>query len=242
MSVISDLRVLYHMVVRPVRGHTHADRLESFYSGQSEDYDAFRRRLLPGREELWSSITVPREGAVWIDMGGGTGANLERFGSSITQLKRVYVVDLSKSLLEIAKQRVDHAGWQNVEIVEHDATQFRPAEGQADVVTFSYSLTMIPNWFAAIENAAACLKPGGQIGVVDFYVSRKYPQEGHQRHSWITRSGWPLWFASDNVFLSPDHVPFLQEHFETAVFQEARAKLPYLPLVRVPYYWFVGIK
>ena len=50
-----------------------------------------------------------------------------------------------------------------------DATRFRPPEGAADVVTFSYSLTMIPDWFAALENAAAMLKPGGTIGVVDFY-------------------------------------------------------------------------
>ena len=241
MSVLSDIRVLYHMVVRPVKGDTHADRLESFYAGQSADYDEFRRRLLPGREELWSAVTVPREGAVWVDMGGGTGANLERFGDSITQLQKVYVVDLSQSLLEIARDRVDRAGWDNVEIVEGDATRFRP-ERQADVVTFSYSLTMIPDWFEAIENAMECLKPGGQIGVVDFYVARKYPKADHQRHSWLTRSGWPLWFASDNVFLSPDHIPFLEERFEVVAFQESRAKVPYLPLVRVPYYWFVGSK
>ena len=37
--------------------------------------------------------------------------------------------------------------------VEADAATFRPAEGQADVVTFSYSLTMIPDWFTALETA-----------------------------------------------------------------------------------------
>ena len=52
-----------------------------------------------------------------------------------------------------------------------------PPEAPVDVVTFSYSLTMIPDWFAAIENALRMLRPGGQIGVVDFYVSRKYPAQ-----------------------------------------------------------------
>ena len=242
MSVLSDLRVLYHMVARPVKGESHAERLDSFYSGQSEDYDAFRRRLLQGRQELWSEITMPRQDAVWIDMGGGTGANLENFGPAISSLKRVYVVDLSTSLLNVARQRAKKSGWDNVEIVEADATKFRPAEGQADVVTFSYSLTMIPDWFAAIENAIECLKPGGQIGVVDFYVSRKYPNDANTRHRWLTRAGWPMWFASDNVFLSPDHLPFLQRQLETVSLHEERAKVPYLPLVRVPYYRFVGRK
>ena len=52
-----------------------------------------------------------------------------------------------------------------------------------DVVTFSYSLTMIPNWFQALERAYAALKPGGMIGVVDFYISRKWPAPGMRRHS-----------------------------------------------------------
>jgi S-adenosylmethionine-diacylgycerolhomoserine-N-methlytransferase len=46
----------------------------------------------------------------------------------------------------------------------------------------------------------------------------------------------------DNVFPSPDHVPFLQRHFEPLKFEEHRSKVPYLPLLRTPYYLFVGRK
>ena len=119
---------------------------------------------------------------------------------------------------------------------------WQPASGPADVVTFSYSLTMIPDWFAAIENALAMLKPGGLIGVVDFYVARKFPRDGLARHRWLTRTLWPAWFAMDNVFPSPDHVPFLHRHFEPLTFEERMAKVPYVPLLRAPYYWFVGRK
>jgi S-adenosylmethionine-diacylgycerolhomoserine-N-methlytransferase len=129
-----------------------------------------------------------------------------------------------------------------VEAIRADATTFRPPEGKADVVTFSYSLTMIPDWFAAIENARAMLKPGGTIGVVDFYVARKYPSHGNARHGWFTRTFWPTWFAMDNVFPSPDHVPFLHRSFETVHFEEHKAKVPYVPLARMPYYLFVGRK
>lgn len=241
MALLADLKVLYHLTMKPVRGRDHAARMESFYSGQAEAYDDFRRRLLKGRRELWDLLPAPENG-VWVDLGGGTGANLESFGPRIEKLGKVYVVDLAASLLEVAQRRAADRGWTNVATVTADATQFRPPEGQADVVTFSYSLTMIPDWFAALENALAMLKPGGLLGVVDFYVSRKWPAEGHSRHSWFTRSFWPVWFSSDNVFPSPDHVPFLQRHLETVHFSEHRAKVPYLPLVRVPYYLFVGRK
>ena len=78
--------------------------------------------------------------------------------------------------------------------------------------------------------------------MTDFFVARKYPAEGCRRHGWCTRTFWPAWFGSDNVFLSPDHVPYLQRRFRTLRLEEKRAKVPYLPLIRVPYYTFIGRK
>ena len=243
MGVFSDMKVLYHMVVRPVRGKTHASRMENFYGGQAGNYDNFRKRLLKGREELWQRLGV-NEGETWLDMGGGTGANLEAFGDNIHKLNKVYVVDLAGSLLKMAEQRAAAHGWDNVVTAEADATQFVPEEQQVDVITFSYSLTMIPDWFAAIQHAYKLLKPGGRIGVVDFYVSRKHPEEQHLKHGWATRSFWPVWFASDNVFPSPDHVPFLHSLFEPVYFDERKTRLPWFPVpfFKTPYYLFIGKK
>lgn len=241
MGLLADLKILYHLTIKPVRGKDHAERMESFYGGQAGSYDAFRKRLLKGREELWRQLDVP-DGGVWVDMGGGTGANLENLGTRIEKLKKVYVVDLSKSLLEVADRRFKTRGWSNAEAVEADATSWRPPEGAVDVVTFSYSLTMIPDWFAAIDGAKAMLKPDGTIGVVDFYVSRKHPAEGLARHSWLVRSFWPVWFAADNVYPSTDHVPYLHRHFELVHIEEHRGKVPYFPILRMPYYLFVGRK
>ena len=158
------------------------------------------------------------------------------------ELDQLYLVDLSPSLLDVAERRISDRGWSQVQIVKADACRFRPPCGMADVVTLSYALTMIPDWFAALENARSMLRPGGLIGVVDFYVSRKYPAPGHARHGWPTRTFWPAWFGCDNVFLSPDHVPYLQHFFQPRHFFEGRAAVPYLPLGRVPYYTFIGRK
>jgi S-adenosylmethionine-diacylgycerolhomoserine-N-methlytransferase len=241
MGLLSDLKILYHLALRPVRGKDHAERMENFYSGQAEAYDDFRKRLLHGREELFQKISVP-DGGVWVDLGGGTGANMEFIRDTVPRLGRAYVVDLASSLLKVAEDRFAQHGWQHVKAVEADATKWQPEEGLVDVVTFSYSLTMIPNWFAAVENALRMLKPGGRIGVVDFYVARKHAAEGLKKHSWFTRTFWPTWFASDNVFPSPDHLPFLQSHCETESLVESRSKVPYIPLIRTPYYQFVGKK
>ncbi|MFN3190295.1 MAG: class I SAM-dependent methyltransferase [Aureliella sp.] len=241
MGLISDLKILYHLALRPVRGKDHAARMENFYSGQAEAYDDFRRRLLHGREALFQKIEVP-EGGTWVDLGGGTGANMEFIADTVPKLGRAYVVDLASSLLKVASDRFESNGWNHVHAVEADATKWTPEEGLVDVVTFSYSLTMIPDWFGAVENALRILKPGGRIGIVDFYVARKHAEEGLQKHSWFTRTFWPTWFASDNVFPSPDHLPFVRSHFETEYLKEARSKVPYIPFIRTPYYQFIGTK
>jgi len=240
MSLASDFRVLYHMVLSPIRGKSHAERLECFYGKQAKDYDAYRAHLLKGRQEMYEAVPAPPS-AVWLDIGGGTGSNLEYLSERIGSFRKVYLVDLSPSLLGVAQERIAARGWTNVETVVADALVYEPPE-PVDVVTFSYSLTMIPDWFVAIDQARRLLRPGGHIGVVDFYVSRKYPEAGRVRHSWLTRAWWPNWFSYDNVHPSPDHVPYLHRRFEAVQFSEQRMWLRYLPGARVPYYIFIGRK
>jgi len=240
MSILSDLRVIWHLTMSPVRGKTHQERLESFYGGQAKDYDSFRKRLLRGREDMIQALPIADQD-VWADLGGGTGANAEFFGETIDRLATGYVVDLCGPLLEVARQRFAASGWKHLETVEADATTVS-FDQTPNLITFSYALTMIPDWYAAIDHAYDLLPPGGHIGVVDFFVSRKYVDEGRERHGYLTRTFWPAWFANDNVYLSRDHLPYLTRKFETVTLEERRAPVPYLPGFRVPYYLFIGRK
>ena len=236
-----DLRVVWHLVARPVRGTTHQERLESFYSGQADDYDAFRERLLHGRNELIDRLVFPVAGT-WMDIGAGTGRNVLHAGRRTKTLRKITLVDLSPSLLEVAQRNLSDANIDQAEFLLADATRIEQPDESVDLVTFSYSLTMIPDWFAAIDEAYRILKPGGTIGVTDFFVSRKYASKSRRQHGWLNRTFWTLWFAADNVFLSGDHPAMLEHQFEVERFDERAGKVPYLPLIRAPYYIFVGRK
>ncbi len=239
MGFASDLGIVWHMIFAQ-GGGSHEERLEAFYRNQAGAYDDFRRRLLHGREEMMRALDVP-ENARAIDMGGGTGSNFECLGERMRRFQDVAIVDLSSSLLKIAQERIARHGWSNVRTVRADATTYQPEDGPVDVVTFSYSLTMIPDWFKAIDHALAILKPGGLIAVADFFVSRKWPGQG-MKHSRFKRFFWPTWFSWDNVFLSPDHVPYLQNRFQTVKLEEHLGRMPYLPWMKAPYYIFIGRK
>lgn len=110
-----------------------------------------------------------------------------------------------------------------------------PAAGSVDVVTFSYALTMIPDWRAAVMNAKRLLKPGGHLCVCDFTVD---PSQ------WLGMSAfWKFTFATDHVFLNEEHRPFLRSQFETAHEDLGYGTFPYVPgLLQCPWYVFVGRK
>ncbi len=229
-----DAAVLGRLLSGMPRLTSHAERLQAFYAPQAERYDAFRERLLRGRADLMRKL-APAPGAYVVELGAGTGRNIDYFGDTLGSLARIDLVDLCPALLERAHARV--AGRPNVRVLHADATLYRP-ERPVDCVYFSYSLTMIPDWRAAITNAVAMLRPGGVLGVVDFQV----PAEGRGARAALARTLWRKWFAHDGVLLNPEHLPALRSALPRHYSIELDTAVPYLPGLRVPYYLFVGRK
>lgn len=235
-----DMTVLYSNFVKPISGDDHKGRLESFYAAQASSYDKFRHRFLHGRVPMVECMPVV-EGGVWLDMGGGTASNLELLGDTIDAgvWKQVYVLDLCAPLLQIARERVQERGWQNkVTLIEGDATDAStaglPAPGTVDVLTFSYAVTMIPDWQKALENAKMLLKPGGYIAIGDFTVTKN--------HSLFTRTFWPFVFTHDGVRLSSQHIQMLRAMYDEVHRDVQAGGFPYVPFFKCPWYVFVGRK
>jgi betaine lipid synthase len=140
-TVRAYLVSMYCNWFRPVKGHTHEDRLNDFYGIQAKSYDGYRTGLLHGRDPLLQSIAAriardpPKRKLVWADMGGGTGYNIEVMASLLKDrgisfedcFEHVYIVDLCDPLLEVARQRIHENGWDNlVYALKQDATEWSP--------------------------------------------------------------------------------------------------------------------
>ena len=169
--------------------NTHRNNMEGFYRYQKQDYDSFRENLLHAKSALMESLPLNKSKAsggkgdlVWVDVGGGTARNLEYFTlETIRQnFKKIYIVDISASLLEVARARVITMGLQDiVVVVEHDFTDSSvftvlPAISTADIVTFSYSFSMIPKQQVAMTTASKLLKKGGVVAIADFFLKGNY--------------------------------------------------------------------
>lgn len=96
-------------------------------------------------------------GAYNAKIGGGTGYNIEKLNEIlpiVDNFSRIYLVDLSPSLLAIACKRFEALGLNHiVKVVCMDARQFRIEDFEpgvtgsgsgVDWITMSYSLSMIP--------------------------------------------------------------------------------------------------
>lgn len=165
---------------------------------------------------------------------------------------QIYIVDVSPSLLEVAKARVEKAGLKDiVECVFCDFTNAQavkdklPAPRTVDLITFSYSLSMIPDKAAALEQAAELLKPKGEgvLGVADFWFG------GGQRASLgkgdedgvtniLTRiycHATRLWFKQDGVILLRQSMfdsVRSKFDFEAVPAEKFRKRVPLLPFLR----------
>ena len=237
MTALDDART----VMRLLRGQhhigSHAERLNDFYAPQANHYDHFRERLLHGREALVSLMNPP-PGARVVELGCGTGQVLDFFGERTRLLGSIDLVDLCDPLLDKARVRAErYPGVARV--VRADIETYQPDQ-PADCVYFAYSLTMVADWRRAIDNALRMLRPGGVLGVVDFYVANADAPGARARHGWVTRNFWPKWFAHDGVRIDGRHLDALERGTTRVRLDECLAPVPWLPWVRVPYYIYVG--
>ena len=234
----------------------HKSYLEKVYAPQAQVYDRMRARgFLWGRKpmlaacasRLTDSYDKRRQSAlgelVWVDLGGGTAENVSLMSKYIPLkcFKAIYVVDLCSSLCDIARKKVEENGWDNVHIVEKDACRFTPEEGRADLVTFSYSLSMMRDPFTVIDKMFTYLNPEvGVVGVSDFYVSAKFDFP-HRQMSYFNRFLWKSIFDIDNIDLGPERRQYLDHRLLRVFEYNSSGAIPYIPFIKAPYYTWVGV-
>lgn len=148
----------------------HAQRMDRMYKVQRHFYDITRAYYLLGRNERIAALKPPSGGSV-LEIGCGTGRNLIVLARQYPDAC-IYGVDISEEMLISAARAVERHGLRHrVKLAQGDATTF---DGTAfgklhyDRILFSYTLSMIPDWQQALQNAVAHLAAFGELHVVDF--------------------------------------------------------------------------
>lgn len=177
--------------------------VQTFYRQHAGIYDWTRWAILHGRGRAVARLQLPRAGRV-LEVGCGTGLNFRFLQAALDPVQgRIVGLDFSADMLRVAERRLASARWANVELQQADATAMRFAE-KFDGVLFAYSLTMIPEWPAALARAAEALKPGGRAVVLDF----------SRFHGWGPLApAMRAWLRANHVETLRPYEEQMREHF-----------------------------
>jgi S-adenosylmethionine-diacylgycerolhomoserine-N-methlytransferase len=161
-----------------------AAAMDRMYRFTRHVYDATRRYYLLGRDRMLAQVATAADTAT-LEVGCGTARNLIKLARR-PQPGLLCGLDASHEMLEtaarsIARHGVPAAGSPAI-LLRHglaedlDAARMFGRERPFDTVYFSYCLSMVPTWPAAIEAALANLRPGGRMLIVDFWDQADLPR------------------------------------------------------------------
>jgi len=173
------------------------EKMDRMYRFQRHFYDFTRKYYLLGRDQLLDQMKV-KPGDRVLEVGCGTARNLIKLARRHRD-SLFYGVDASAAMLETAHSKAHSAGLANIELRTALADTFTyedtfGLEGPFDKIFFSFSISMIPAWREAIENALANLRPGGRLYIVDFSDLLGLPRSFRRSLEWwLGKFGVTYW-------------------------------------------------
>jgi demethylmenaquinone methyltransferase/2-methoxy-6-polyprenyl-1,4-benzoquinol methylase len=180
-------------------------KVQDMYQSGAKSYDftTILFRLIGLRMKAYRLLAIRKlslqRGNFVIELGCGTGLNFPFLLDQIGPDGRLIGIDLTPAMLDIAWERVERSGWQNVELVNSDAAAYNFPEGINGVLAtglFGY----IPEYERVIKAAYQSLVPGGHLSILDGKQPENLP-------SWlfkiVLKLGGPFGYTSEYFNVRP---------------------------------------
>ncbi len=204
------------------------DFLDRYYRKVAWLYDLTRAYYLLGRDEALKEIAShAAQGDRIVEVGAGTGRNLiylRRFlGSKDAELFAIEpCAPMQRQLL-----RKTEALGASVQLIPKMGEQWSQSDlgGPADIIFFSYSLSMFSDPAGAIAHARKQLRPGGLIYIIDFGKLERVPEPCRKGFRWWLRTfhvdPWRLWKDIMPLFQASELRSSRGDYFRRAILQKS---------------------
>jgi arsenite methyltransferase len=137
-------------------------------------YDASERAGVPAAAVAASlgcgvptAVADLRPGDAVLDLGSGAGADVLISARRVAPGGRVFGLDMTVEMLELARRNAAAAGVDNVEFLQGYLEDVPLPDGSVDVVISNCVINLAADKAAVLREAARVLRPGGRFAVSD---------------------------------------------------------------------------
>lgn len=136
------------------------------------------------------NILAPKEGEQILEIGFGTGNAIISMAKSVGKSGRIFGIDISQGMLDIAKVKVDKAGLlDRVVLKREDATIMNFDSDYFDAVFMSFTLELFskPQMIIILEECKKILKKNGRICILSMLKTNKKPSIISRLYAWAQK-------------------------------------------------------
>ncbi|MDQ2049428.1 methyltransferase domain-containing protein [Natronolimnohabitans sp. A-GB9] len=147
------------------RYDAHLERSRIVWDRWSDYYTMSENDLEPMREAAIDRLDLEPGDRV-LEIGCGPGVNFDRVRSEIGEHGELIAVDYSPDMVAKARERIEHHGWENVDVRRADATTVEFDE-PFDAAIATLSLSVMPNIHRTATTVHRSLVADATFVVVD---------------------------------------------------------------------------
>lgn len=152
-----------------------------------------------------------------LEVGVGTGINCSLYPSACA----ITGIDLSESMLEKARERVQRKGLTNIRLLAMDAADLKFPDNSFDIVYAPYVISVVPDPVAVVREMRRVCRPGGRMVILNHFRGT------NRLGAWLDRVISPLTV----------HIGFKSDLDLPAFLAQAELKPVSIEKVNVPRIW-----
>jgi demethylmenaquinone methyltransferase/2-methoxy-6-polyprenyl-1,4-benzoquinol methylase len=204
------------------------NRVVTAYRKYAENYDLAVKlyRLLGLKIGKYRRMSVDSlklsKGDTVVELGCGTGLNFSLVLDAIGSEGKLIGVDITDKMLDQARIRVKENGWNNVELVQNDTSDYDfPKE--LDGIFATGALQYSPQYDEIIKKGYDALKTGKNFVVFDFKMPKGFTRIFAPILIFFTKA-----FEANEEYLKRHAWESIEKYFEKTTFQEGWGGFVYI--------------